>query len=94
MSTVITLTKCKLNTYVTSRKATAQHSTTLKQRRSHLNAVQMLPRIFYAVSHGQMNIYGTLLPTVQCTNLEINPNSPSEKSQTFHTKCIGWSISA
>jgi len=67
-----------------------QHNTTLKQQhKSHVNSVKMLPRISSAVSHGQMSMYGTVLPNVQCTNLEIDPNSPSDKSQTFHTKCIG-----
>ena len=79
MSTVITLTKSKLNTYATSTKATVQHSNTLKQRhKSHLNSVKILPSILL-LSHGQTGISGALLPTVQCTNLEINPNSPAEK---------------
>jgi hypothetical protein len=34
--------KCKLNTYITSRKATVQHGTTLKQYKSLLNSVKML----------------------------------------------------
>lgn len=81
MSTVITLIKCKLNTYGTCRNATVQNSTTLKQEHiSHFNSVKMLPKLPFAVSHGWMSMSRTLLRIVQCSNLDINPNSPSEKS--------------
>ena len=86
MSTVIKLTKCKLNTYVTCRKATVQHSTTLKQQhKSHFGSVTMLPRLSSAVSRGRMSISGTLTFRCLCiASISLKYNQDATFSQSIY----------